>query len=236
MRANEKNRLQMFRRVRDLLRARPEAPELELNLKRLEGVIDRLTEEAARQAHMARLSQVGTKRKEALSRELRSELFRPIIRVGLSFLPSSGPEGESIRRSMRMPRVRDVEGVLTVADDLARLVASHVVQFEALGLSKGHTTRLLERAAELRASVDSRGHDVARRSNATKAVQQLVRDGMQQVRILESLLEPQFRLDEAVRAGWRSARVVARAGGGVDPTFDADAPRARRGRGAHRGR
>lgn len=67
----------MFRRVRDFLRARPAAPETELNLKRLEGVIGRLAEEATRQDHQARLAKGGTQRARAVARGLRAELMRP---------------------------------------------------------------------------------------------------------------------------------------------------------------
>jgi hypothetical protein len=90
MHAKDKNRLQMFRRVRDLLRSGPVAPEVEKSLARFEATIDRLTELAAQQEHRGRLTLAATQRSRLLAVRLRTELMAPIVRVGKSFLPRVG--------------------------------------------------------------------------------------------------------------------------------------------------
>ncbi|MEP7383669.1 MAG: hypothetical protein ABI910_18430 [Gemmatimonadota bacterium] len=214
MRRIDKNRLQMFRRVRDILRAQPAAPELELNLSRLEGLIDQLTEEATRQQHHTRLARAGTTRMQTLARTLRMELMRPVARVGAVFLPSSGPDGATLQRTLKAPRVEDYEGVITTAETLARVVSAHEAEFEREGLTRGHAAKLLEGGRALRAAVDARGQELAKRVAATMAAREVTRDGARQVRILEALMEPAFREDASLRSAWRSATLVAGPRGG----------------------
>jgi len=218
----------MFRRVRDLLRSLPAPSEMELNLRRLEGIIERMTEAAVRQAVLTRDLKMGTTRARLLSRELRLELMRPVVLVARSILAERGPNGESLRNSLRAPRARDIEGLISSAEGLARLIEENQEVFVAEGLSEQHAARLVEKAQLTRAAVDARGRAWSERRFETRTAEQLTRDGSRQVRILESMLEPAFRADESLRAGWRSAALVMRQGVGSVEGDDAGEGRGER--------
>lgn len=209
MRSREMQRLQMFRRVRDFLNGRPMTDEAAFHLKRLDDVITRLTEEAARQAHQAQLAMVETRRASVLARELHEDFLRRVLRVGKSILPTTGPAGEAVRAVLRSPRLQQREKLIHSAEAMARLVQAHEAQFEAAGLGKGHVERLQAAARALREASDARDQERVRRSAATSAVKDATAEGVSLVRILESFLSTDLRHDAVLRAAWRTATVVS---------------------------
>lgn len=209
MRSKEMQRLQMFRRVRDFLTSRPLTEDAALHLKRLDDVITRLTNEAARQAHQAQLTKVETRRARVLARELHEDFLRRVLRVGKSILPSDGAAGAAVRAVLRSPRPQRREQLLHSAEAMARLVQAHEAQFEAAGLGKGHVQRLQEAARALREASDAREQERVRRSAATRAVQEATAEGMRYVQVLDAFLSAELRHDAALRAAWRSATVVS---------------------------
>lgn len=212
MHAKDKNRLQMFRRVRDLLRSGPVAPEVEKSLVKFEATIDRLTELAAQQEHQGRLTLAATQRSRLLAVRLRAELIAPIVRVGKSFLPVSGPEAEAVRGALVKRRVSDYEGLIASAEGMARLVAQHEAQFGEYGLPAGHVKLLSQVAGELRVAINTRGLELGKRTAATSGAREVTREALRQMRIVESLVVPKQAPNAEWMAAWRTATVVARGG------------------------
>nr|MBP9105338.1 hypothetical protein [Gemmatimonadaceae bacterium] len=190
MHAKDKNSLQMFRRVRDLLRSGPVAPEVEKSLARFEASIERLTELAVQQEHQGRLTIAATQRSRLLVAQLRTELMDPIIRVGRTFLPTSGPEAEGIRAALVKRRASDYEGLMAAAEGMARLVAEHEAQFAEHGLPAGHAKRLTQAAGELRLAINARGLQQGKRTAATSGAREVTREALRQLRIVSSLVVP----------------------------------------------
>lgn len=218
MLTEHKQRLQMFRRVRDFLRAAPVAAEVEPALATLERLIARLDEHAAQQDHRSRQSRAGTERSRGLARTLRADLMRPISLIARSVFTAPGAEGDALRRGVTMPRAQDYEGLVATAQGMVRLVTEHEAQFIAAGLPKGHLQRLADAAEALKASVATRSVAVGRRSAATSGARADAKEGLLAVRILETLVVPSLRDDPARLAEWRSATSMARTGGARDAT------------------
>ena len=213
MHAKDKNRLQMFRRVRDLLRSGPVAPEVEKSLARFEATIDRLTELAAQQELQARLTLAATQRSRLLAVRLRTELMAPIVRVGKSFLPASGPDAEAIKGALVKHRASDYEGLIASAEGMARLVAQQEAQFGEHGLPAGHVKLLSQVAGELRLAINTRGVEMGKRTAATSGAREVTREALRQMRIVQSLVVPRQAPNAEWMAAWRTATVVARVGG-----------------------
>lgn len=212
MYAIDKIRLQMFRRVRDLVRSGPVAPEFEKSLTNFEATIDRLTEIAVQQEFQRHLTLASTQRARLLALRLRTELMKPVVGIGRSFLPSTGDEGETIRRALALRPATDYEGLIQTAEGMALLVAQHEAQFTEAGLPVGHAKQLTQVSGELRAAIDARGQEMGKRTAATSGARQATREAVLQLRILSTLVVPRFRSDAQWMASWRTAMVVARRG------------------------
>lgn len=144
MYALDENRLQTFRRVRDLMRSGPVAPEIEKSLENFEATIDQLTELAALQELHTRVALAATQRARFLARRLRTDMMKPVVRIGRSFLPRVGDEGETIRRAFTLRPASNYEGLINGAEGMARLVAQHEAQFTKAGLPVGHEKQLTQ--------------------------------------------------------------------------------------------
>lgn len=201
-----------FRRVRDLLRSGAVAPEFEKSLANFEATVDRLTELAAQQDVQGRLTLAATQRARLLALRLRTEMMKPVVRIGRSFLPRTGEEAEPIRRALALRPASDYEGLLAAAEGMARLVQQHEGQFTQAGLPAGHVKMLLQVSNDLRLAIDGRGQEMARRTAATSGARQATSDAMRQLRILASLILPRSQGNAEWMAAWRTATVIARTG------------------------
>lgn len=215
MHTKDKNLLQMFRLAIEFLRSRPVAPEAEKSLVKFEHTVARVTELSAQQEHQARLTLAATQRVRLIAVRLRSEVIAPIVRVGKTFLPVSGHEGEAIRSALVIRRASDYVGLIASAEGLARLVAQHEAQFGEYGLPTGHVKLLSQTADDLRLAINARGMELGKRTAATSGAREATREALRQLRIVEALVVPKQAPNAEWMAAWRTATVVARRGSRV---------------------
>lgn len=210
MRITQKSRVQMFRRVRDLLRADVVPATIQPTLNQLEGVISRLDAHATQQELSTRRTRSGTQSLRDRVRRLRRELLAPVVLVGRAVSITNDTEVMALRSASRMPREGDYEGLLASAQAIAKVVEDHQDAFVNAGLPKEHLARLVAETAALKGAIDARGQESARRAAATKGTIAETRRGVQLVRLINALYAPTLASDESRLAEWRTAIALAR--------------------------
>jgi hypothetical protein len=231
MRTTQKSRVQMFRRVRDLLRADVVPAPIQPTLTQLEGVINRLDAHATQQELSSRRARSGTQSLRDRVRRLRRELLAPVVLVGRAVSFSNDADVMALRSASRMPRDGDYEGLLASAQAIAKVVEDHQDAFVNAGLPKDHLARVVAETASLKAAIDARGQESARRVAATQGTIAESRRGLQLVRLIDALYAPTLASNESRLAEWRKAIALAResvAKGGEETvptaTTNTDAP------------
>ena len=106
----QKNRLQMFRRVRNFVEAYKEQPSLTGAIAELDGVIERLAQQGTQQDASDRRARAATSDTANRSRELREVFLRPVLLIGRRVIPAGALDVGSSGAALRTPRRRDSEG------------------------------------------------------------------------------------------------------------------------------
>ncbi|MFN8669644.1 MAG: hypothetical protein U0164_20820 [Gemmatimonadaceae bacterium] len=215
MRNVEKNRLQVLRRVRDFLQPMAEEPTLATAFAELESTIVRMTEEATRQDRHGREALMGTDSVGALAQALLNDLLRPVVHLVKTVTPDALTAGVPAAASLKLPRSRSVEGLITAARGFHDTAKPYEEKLVAAGLPKGHLARLLAGSDALSAAIDARARNVVQRSAAGTTTISEGKRAMRLLKLLDSLVMPLIRADEGKRKAWSVAKRSGRGRGGV---------------------
>ncbi|MGQ0647245.1 MAG: hypothetical protein ACT4P7_06710 [Gemmatimonadaceae bacterium] len=211
MHTNQKFRLSMFRRVRELLASEPATAAIAIPVAELDGVITRLSEFGARQDEHQRRRRALTAALQEQSRMLRHDLMRPVALAARTVFPKESGDGATLRQSVRMPVHRaDYEQLIVTARGMAAAVEEHAARFIAVGLPPDFVGRLRAGADALVAAVDARSQEEQRRVASTQGVGTEAQRGLAVVRLLNALVKPTLRGDPARAAEWGKAIRLAR--------------------------
>jgi hypothetical protein len=219
MRTSFKNRLQMFRRVRDLIQPMANDPAIAVPARELDGVIERLTLHARQQDAHGRQSRHGTEIVLGLARTLREDLVRPVVLLARTIPADRWAVNAPGARSLSSLRRRDFEGLLATARGLHDAAIVHEQALVATGLPVGHLAKLVAGADALGAALDARQQQWLKRASSTAGAREESRRGMRIVRLVDSLVRPLIRTDAGMLAAWEQAQRLPRvsvSGGGVE--------------------
>lgn len=163
---------------------------------------------------------VRARSQTALRAEQREELIdshlRPIVtivRACLSHLPRFG--------SLRMPKKHDSDRELVLAaQEVADVVGAERQLFLDEGLPVDFIEQLVEAAGELSELMTARDQGQCETVATTQRVRDLIKAGLERLRLLNALVLMRIRGDEELAAGWRSVCAIRKAaptGAGCSP-------------------
>lgn len=217
MRAVDKNRLQVLRRVRDFLKPMAEDPKLSGVFAELEVVIARATAEGERQERLERQARSATVSINALAQELRDDLLHPLSRLVRKVARGAQVEGQPIEIALALPRQRDHEGLIAAANAIHTLAKPYEAQLIAAGLPKELLGELPRVTAALKTAIDARAQDYLNRSHAAAQGQAEGRNASELLRFTNALMRKQVRKDPALRKAWEQAKRLGWGGGAAVP-------------------
>ena len=174
----------------------------------LSRVIEQLEAHAtAQESRRAAAKAASDLRLESLLR-LRREFLRPIAHMARTLL-ADDPE---VRRTYRVPKSIESEGLLQTAGAFAERVAEQRDRFVAHGLAPDFVERLQDAVRDYHDQRGVRHAEVARRVAATEGLQASVSRGRAILRLIDLMLSPRLAHNPALLAEWRSiSRFVRRA-------------------------
>jgi len=213
MQTRTKQGLQVLRRVHDFLADRPftvPVGDLAGQVAMLGGIVERLAQHAAEQEARLRAGRAATQTKDGLARRLRLELLRPIARYAQSLFPNDA----AVRTELRVPRGRDIEGLVATALAMADRVSAHQEAFTSAGFAPDLVTTLRERAAVVAGAVVTRSKVVASRAASTAGLMAELRRGREVVRLIDAMIAPGLADQADQLAEWRSITRFVRTGAG----------------------
>lgn len=215
MRKTDLNRLQVLRRVRDFLQ--PMANDLALAgaFLELQAVIARLTDEAARQDGQRRQALVGTDTVTLLAKTLRNDVLRPVVHLARIVTPDALASGLGSGTSFHLPRVTDLERLLTASRGVYDTVKPYEDKLIAAGLPKGHLDRMVSTGEALKAAVDARAQSMLQRAAAGSSTIAQGRRAVQVLRLVDSLVRPLLRGDAGKMSAWMQAKRLGRVSAGA---------------------
>ncbi len=101
------------------------------------------------------------------------------------------------------------------ATDMAEGAAKYASTFIESGLPQDFVAQLTTAATALSAALDERSQSVSRFAGATNALKALEKEGMNALRVIDSLVTPILGLNDRLLGEWRSVKVVRRKRGGA---------------------
>jgi len=184
------------------------APQVEL----LGEFVRELEQHVTEAGHRSLEARVATVDKRSRGDVLLREYLRPIAKLArLLFVHDA-----TARAGFSLPRRRDAEGLLQLAEGFTEQCAQHEARLVAGGLAPDFLQRVRGATVDYRAAINTRGRVVGRRVAATAGMEQLERKGREQVRLIDTMLVPRLARQPDVLAEWRSiARFVRRSGPGA---------------------
>lgn len=217
MRAVDRNRLQVLRRVRDFLTPMSNDPKLSAVYVELEKLIDRVTAEGERQERYQRQAQSATVSVSALAQELREDLLGPLAKLVTRVAKGTLVDGKPIEAALALPRERDHQGLISAANAIHALAMPHEEKLVAAGLPKDLLSEVQQASAALKAAIDARAQHYLNRSHARMQGITESRNAGDLLRLINALMRKQLRGSVAMRRAWGQAkRMGASSGGGGD--------------------
>ena len=226
MRATEKLRFQMLRRVQGYLdtngpsltggtsttgstsptdSGNTSAP-YQRQRAMLDDVVEQLTARAVEQDSAAMVRQGVTARMAKLRATLRDQHMRPIAEIAQALLPDE-PDISPLRLSGRK---LDAQGLVNTARGMAEAAAAHSAVFVEHGRPAEFLQALTAAAEDLRKALDERGNIRSARIGSTKAVAAEVVRGRKAVRLLNAVIRPVILENPKLLGEWNSACRIGR--------------------------
>jgi hypothetical protein len=206
MHSSHANKLQMIRRVRELVGDRANDPVLQEPVNQLDAALARLRESSVMQDNAARRRRSLTVSIHASARALRRDLLRPAYLAMAAAFPDGSGDVESMRQATRPPAGRtDYERLLVAARSMALAIERHEAQFVAAALPLGFAARLRTAADALEGLIVARATEEQRRVAATRGNASESRRGVALVRLIDALMLPSLRGDPPREAEWTRA-------------------------------
>lgn len=217
MRAVDKNRLQVLRRVRDFLTPMSDDPKLSVVFAELEKLIDRVTAEGERQERYQRQAQSATVSVSALAQELREDVLGPLAKLVTRVAKGTLVDGKPIEAALALPRERDHQGLISAANAIHALAKPHEEKLVAAGLPKDLLDEVQQVSAALKTAIDARAQHYLNRSHARMQGITESRNAGDLLRLINALMRKQLRGNAAMRRAWGQAkRMGTSSGGGGD--------------------
>lgn len=215
MRATEKNRLQVLRRVRDFIKPMEQDSKFSAIIAELDATIERATAEVERQERLQRQAKSATVSIRGVAEELRGDLLVPLAKLVRKVGAGTQEDGKPIEVALALPRERDHEGLISASNAIHALATPHEERLVAAGLPKGHLGELQQAAATLKKAIDARAQDYLNRSHAGEQATIEGRNAASLLRLIDSLMQKQLRGNPAMRKAWRQAKRIGRSSGGA---------------------
>lgn len=214
MRATEKNRLQVLRRVRDFIKPMSGDPKFSGIIGELDATIERATVEVERQERLQRQARSATVSIRGLSDELRIDLLLPLAKLVRKVAAGTQVDGKPIEVALALPRERDYEGLISAANAIHALAKPHEERLVSAGLPKGHLGELQQASAALKGAIDARAQDYLHRAHAGAQATTEGRNAAELLRLIDALMRKQLRGNPAMRKAWSQAKRIGRASSG----------------------
>ena len=224
MRATEKLKLQMCRRVQGYLDTNgpsltgtspssstsptgsgSTSPPYQRQRAMLDDVVAQLTARAVEQESAALVRDGVTARMATLRTTLRDQHMRPIAEIAQALLAK-----EPDLAALRLPARKDPEGLVNAAVAMAQAAAPHTAVFVAHGRPVEFLQALTAAADDLRQALDERGAIRSARKGSTKAVAAEGARGRTAVRLLDAVIRPMILTNPKLLGEWDSARRIGR--------------------------
>lgn len=210
MHSNHANRLQMIRRVRELVGDRANDPVLQEPVSQLDAVLARLRESSVTQDNALRRRRALTANINASARALRLDLLRPAFLAMSAAFPAGTGEVESLRQVARPPERRtDYERLIVSARSMARAIEENEARFVSAALPAGFAARLRTAADALEGLIVARSTEEQRRMAATRGNDAESKRGVALVRLISALMQPSLRGDPQRVVEWAKATKLA---------------------------
>jgi hypothetical protein len=210
MNANHANRLQMIRRVRELVGDRANDPVLQEPVSQLDAVLARLRESSVTQDNALRRRRSLTASINASARALRLDLLRPAYLAMAAAFPGGDGEVESLRQATRPPaQGANYERLLVAARSMAQAIEGNEAAFVAAALPAGFAARLRGAADALEGLIVARSNEEQRRAAATRGNDAESKRGVALVRLISALIQPSLRGDPQREVAWAKAVKLA---------------------------
>lgn len=174
--------------------------------RKLEEVISELEQFSVEQDTAHRTSKGQVARQRALCAALRLNHMRPIAAIAAARLREI-PEFNAFR--MPLHRAKTTELVIA-ADAMARMARAYASVFIEGGLAKDFVERLEAAARALADCVTERQTSLTLKAGASAGLRTEASRGRHVLRVLSALIEPKLEHDDALLAGWRTARHIRR--------------------------
>lgn len=211
MRTRTRQGLQTLRRAHQFLAGgtyQTAMGELTPHVEVLGRLVEELAQHVVEAGHRGQLARVATTDKRTKGDALLREYLRPIARLAPVVFAADSAE----RAGFRLPRRRNEELLLQVAESFVEQCAAHEARFVAGGLAPDFVQRVRGAVAAYRAAITERGLVIGRRVAATAGMEHLLNKGREQVRVIDAMLVPRLASTPDTLAQWRSiARFVRRA-------------------------
>jgi len=175
----------------------------------LDGVIERMTVHGSRQYTQDREAKHGTERVGMLARTLRNDLVRPVALLVKTINPEAVPQAPG-KGALSLPRVRDLEGIMSAAKGFHDVALPHEERLLAAGLPKEHLRQLLAGVVALKEAIDARAQMYLQRSVSGNTVVAEAMRATTILRLIDALVLPRLRGDAGQLAAWNQARRVVR--------------------------
>jgi hypothetical protein len=142
----------------------------------------------------------------ALRDDLRLNHMRPITTVAKAKFRT-----EPFFEALRLPEARiDAESLLNAAREMSQAAAPYASTFVGAGLPADFLEKLDSATGVFKQAMNDRTFARSRRVGATRGIPVTLLDGMNAVRLINSLIEPLLKPDVELLQAWRS---VIRVGG-----------------------
>ena len=214
MKGRQKQVVQAFQRVQDLLTVHPPPTTAAYTVQKqvLDDAIAKLTEHGTDQGAARRLSKAATKRQEALRAKLREQHLAPIAKIARAMLR----DVSGIDVALTMPSWNLKTHNLVAAALAFRKVAE---QYEAVFIESGRPQDFL---AQLDAAIAALGQSGLGQSRnlgthvgAREGIDQQLKRGRQAVELIDAMMRSAYGDQPVVLGMWRVARRIRGIAGGV---------------------
>jgi hypothetical protein len=196
-------------------------PAVAASRRNLDDVVAQLTTHAAAQEGGNIGSRGETAKQRVLRTSLRNNHMRPIAEVAKQKLRDV-PEFHALV----MPAANATSAQLVAhATAMADAAQAHEEVFKEVGLPDDFVASLRSVADQVSLSIDARKQQAGKRSGATAGLTAEEKRGRSMLKLIDALVVPRLRNNDAVLAEWKSAKRVARKPGpvatGVAPVLPA---------------
>jgi hypothetical protein len=197
-------------------------PAVAASRRNLDDVVTQLTAFAAAQASGNINSRGETAKQRTLRRALRRDHMRPIAEVAKQQLRDV-PEFHALVMPADGTTSAQLVARATAMADAAQV---HEQVFTEVGMPEEFIPSLRSLAAEVAQSIDDRKQHASKRSGATAGLAAEEKRGRSMLKLIDALVVPRLRNNDALVAEWRSAKRVPKKPGVVPGFSSAVAPTA----------